>query len=214
MRQFNPQPSPAGRQMALRLGLLGTLLTSLCLPAWAAYKVIGPDGRVTYTDRPPSSQAVPAARIGSGDAPSPALPYELQQLVQRHPVTLFTSKDCAPCEIGRQLLRSRGVPYTEKTVDTPEDIRAFREREGSDQLPTLRIGKQQLVGLQQSEWTSYLDAAGYPATSTLPAGYRAPAPSPLAPAAARNEAPAAAPRASTPPTSPPPGGNAPPGFRF
>lgn len=213
MRQLNPRPDATGRFQALCLGVAGACLLSLSAPAWSAYKVVGPDGRVTYTDRPPTSQAAQPVRKGSADAPGATLPYELQQLVQRHPVTLFTSKECAPCEIGRQLLRSRGVPYSEKTVDTPEDIRAFREREGSDQLPTLRIGKQQLVGLQQSEWNSYLDAAGYPQASALPAGYRAPAPSPLAPPPARNDAPTSAPRASTPP-APPPGGNAPPGFRF
>ena len=48
------------------------------------------------------------------------------------------------CDAARQLLKSRGVPFTEKTVDTNEDIRLFKEREGSEQLPTVRIGKQQI----------------------------------------------------------------------
>jgi glutaredoxin len=161
---------------------LALLLCSLALPAWAAYKIVGPDGRITYTDRPPSDQATqPVGKSKASTAAAVGLPYELQQATSRHPVTLYTSRECAFCDTARQLLRSRGVPYTEKTVNTPEDIRALSTLEGSNQLPTLRIGGKRIIGLQQSEWKAYLDAAGYPDQSKLPVGYVQPEASPLAP---------------------------------
>lgn len=161
---------------------LPVLLSGLLAPAaWAAYKIVGPDGRVTYTDRPPAGQpAQPLSKPRAGVS-AVALPFELQQLVNRHPVTLYTARECSACETGRQLLQSRGVPYTEKTVDTPDDIRAFSATENSTQLPTLRVGGKQIIGLQQSEWNAYLDAAGYPQQSALPPGYVQPPASPLAP---------------------------------
>lgn len=162
---------------------LPVLLSALMLPsAWGAYKIVGPDGRITYTDRPPAGEAAQALGKPKVGGSAVALPYELQQVVNRHPVVLYTTRECATCETGRQMLQSRGVPYTEKTVDTPEDIRAFSALENSSKLPTLKVGGKQIIGLQQSEWTAYLDAAGYPQQSKLPVGYVRPAASPLAPA--------------------------------
>lgn len=161
---------------------LPVLLSGLMAPAaWGAYKVVGPDGRVTYTDRPPAGEVAQPVGKPQAGVSTVALPYELQQVVNRHPVTLYTTRECSVCETGRQLLRSRGVPYTEKTVDTPEDIRAFNAQESSNRLPTLRIGGKQIIGLQQTEWNTYLDAAGYPQQSKLPPGYTQPEATPLVP---------------------------------
>lgn len=204
----------AMKPQALWRACLPLLLSGLLAPtAWAAYKIVGPDGRVTYTDRPPvgqGAQPLNKPRAGVGGVP---LPYELQQVVSRHPVTLYTTRECAACETGRQLLRSRGIPYTEKTVDTPDDIRAFNAQENSTQLPTLKVGGKQIIGLQQSEWNAYLDAAGYPQQSKLPPGYVQPAASPLVPPTLTPDSPGSRPDAGDRPFAPTIG-NPPEGFRF
>ena len=196
----------------------GLLCAGVSSPAWAQYKVVGPDGRVTYTDRPPvdrPSQAVKSSGTAAGSVP---LPYTLRNVVARYPVTLYTGTSCAPCDAGRNLLKSRGIPFTEKTVNTSDDARALQSREGTNQVPVVRIGSKQIAGYEQGEWTSYLDAAGYPSESALPPTYRHPAATPLAPAAAPKSEPE--PEAGTLPppqfNSAPgnPAGNAPPGFRF
>jgi hypothetical protein len=46
-------------------------------------------------------------------------------------------------------------------------------------LPFVSIGGQQIKGYSDSEWNQFLDAAGYPAKSVLPATYRNPAATPL-----------------------------------
>ena len=194
------------------------LLTALLLaapPAFALYKVVGPDGKVTYTDRPPASGQAQrlGANAGAGEA-GPALPFELRQIVSRFPVTLYTTGNCAACDTGRALLKRRGVPFTEKTVTTNEDNDALMRLEGSANLPVLRIGGQRLVGFAENDWTGYLDAAGYPASSRLPAGWRDAEPAALAPKAAAK--PAAAPAASPGPAAPsgPAPAPAPGSFRF
>ncbi|AKJ29866.1 DUF4124 domain-containing protein [Caldimonas brevitalea] len=192
------------------------------LPAHALYKVVGPDGKVTYTDRPPTevsrvqpltSSGAPAAGGGAS-----ALPFELQRVVGRFPVTLYTSRECQPCEAGRALLRQRGVPYTEKTVNTAQDAAALNRLAGGTDLPLLQIGGQQIKGYAAEEWQSYLDTAGYPKQSTLPTSFQFAPPTPLVavvPAPAPTQTAAGTPR-SAPSTSspPPPAGNAPPGFKF
>jgi hypothetical protein len=50
---------------------------------------------------------------------------------------------------------------------------------GDTSLPFITIGGQQIKGYADTEWTQFLDAAGYPKTSQLPPGYRASAPTPF-----------------------------------
>ena len=140
-------------------------------------RIVGPDGRVTFSDQP-SAGARPGA-AASADNSAPALPYELRQTAARFPVLLYTGADCAPCNSGRNLLNARGIPYVEKTVATGEDTAALRRLNADATLPLLTIGGQKLRGFLETEWTQYLDAAGYPKQSALPPGYRRPAPTPL-----------------------------------
>jgi len=132
------------------------------------------------------------------------LPYELRQIVNRYPVTIYTGSDCAPCGSLRNLLTSRGVPYTERTVVSNEDIAALQRLSGNSSLPFGTIGGQQLVGFSDAEWIQYLDAAGYPKQSQLPSNYRQPAPTPLVAAKPVESAPAAEPKAPARPALPPP----------
>ena len=127
----------------------GAVAALSALPAQALFKVVNPDGTVTYTDRPPppvaNTRVTNLARPGSPTVTEPdlSLPAELRQPAQRHPVTLYTTSECSPCDAGRQLLVARGV------------------------------GSQPLKGLSDVEWTAYLDAAGYPKQARLPRGWQA-----------------------------------------
>ena len=210
-----PSPRPAAARPRLRRSALGLGAGCVALAAAisaqaqsqaqsptqaaAQYKVIGADGKVTYTDRAPTSNEGKVTAIGSrGAAPSGdvALPLELRQAVARYPVTLYVMVgNCDPCEAARQLLRQRGIPVTEKQVQSPEDSEALERISGGRDAPTLSIGSQTLRGLAPSVWNSYLDAAGYPRESRLPATYQYP---PATPITERREA-----VAKTPPRAAP-----------
>ena len=192
-------------------GRLG-LIALACVAGTAAfaqqvYRQVDANGKVTYSDQPPSARtAQPVQGAGGGAVNSlptdTALPYELRQVAQRYPVTLYTGNECQPCDAGRSLLSTRGVPFTEKTVQTAQDGEALQRQSGKTSLPQVSIGSQQLVGFQDSEWTRYLDAAGYPASSRLPAGYKNAPATPLV--AQVKAAPPAAAAAPAPPSAPPP----------
>lgn len=200
------------------LGATVGLALLAATPAWALYKVVGPDGRVTYTDRPPTDRPAISIKTNGSSVSTEGLPFELQRVVSRYPVTLLTAPKCPPCDAARQLLSSRGVPFVEKTVESPEDIKALQQQENTQQLPVGKIGTKQLIGFAQADWGSYLDAAGYPAKSVLPVNYRQAAATPLVPVptAVIAEPPprlnADTPSNVSPPASPTPA--APPGFKF
>jgi glutaredoxin len=162
--------------------LAAALLAAPALPAMAVYKIVQPDGSVIYTDRPPatgSARVMPLGRDAAPAMPELALPQELRSLMQRYPVTLYTSADCTPCDNGRRLLQLRGVPYLERLVSSEEDALALERAVGGRTVPALTIGAQALRGLSETDWTAFLDAAGYPRESRLPRGWQAPAPAPL-----------------------------------
>ncbi len=151
--------------------------------AQQVYRIVGPDGKVTFSDQPPppaSNAKVSAANAGAaGGAASAGLPFELRQVASKYPVTLYSGDNCVPCGAARSLLTSRGIPFSEKTVTTNEDIQALQRLSGDASLPFLTIGGQQLKGFSDAEWTQFLNAAGYPTSSALPASYRRPAATPL-----------------------------------
>jgi glutaredoxin len=167
---------PFARPVAIA-GLIGLAsLCSLSAVAQQVYRIVGPDGRVTFSDRPPMEAGVKAApaALGPQAAASAALPFELRNAAARYPVTLYTGLECAPCQSGRNFLTRRGIPFSEKTVTTQQDIEALNRLAGGGgaTLPFVTIGAQQLKGYSEAEWTQFLDAAGYPKTSMLPASYR------------------------------------------
>ena len=192
MLKASAPPHRRARQMAWAplLALLGLLLAA---PASAQYKVIGPDGSVTYTDRAPvdanakvqamrrdGSLAATAPAAGTPASPAPvALPFELRAVVARFPVLLYTTnQDCAPCLQARTLLAQRGVPYSERSVSNDDDISALQRLTGGRSVPALTVGAQALRGFQEQDWQATLDLAGYPKESRLPRGWQ---PAPISP---------------------------------
>jgi glutaredoxin len=170
-------------------GLPVLLLAAMAATSvFAQYKVVEPDGSITYTDRPQPTTATrvtplsPSDRTPRPSKNSPAgneLPIELRQAAQRYPVMLYTAKDCPACDAGRRFLQSRGIPYSERVVTSEEDASAMERVAGGRSVPTLTIGAQPLRGLSESDWTAYLDVAGYPRESRLPANWPRPVATPV-----------------------------------
>ena len=195
------------------------VLLALLLAAGAShaqYKVVGPDGRITYTDRPvaaePGAQVQALRRDASPASSAPLLPLELREPVARFPVTLFTSSDCPPCDSGRKLLQQRGVPYSERLVSSDDDIAALQRLSGGRTVPALTVGSQALRGFQDADWQGTLDLAGYPKTSRLPRGWAPPPPAPLVTRSPEPAAPAQRAPAEPPPQTPAAAGSG--GIRF
>lgn len=230
-RSFIARPSaekPTSRNTLLLTTLVATFATlaSGVSPAQNLYRSVGPDGRVTYSDRAispnakPSTEAVSSAD-GSASSANAQLPYELRQTANRYPVTIYTGKDCEPCDEARSHLQNRGIPFSERSIDTSSDVAALKKLSGQDSLPFATIGNQHLKGFGADSWDQYLSAAGYPKQPQLPKNYKAPAAKPLTvpgPAVTEAAKPAERPAARiTTPAVPAPGAptpDNPAGLRF
>ncbi len=148
------------------------LLVFIAASAFAqgAYRWVGKDGKVHYSDEAPPPAEVQkieqkklnASVISSGGT----LNYDTRQAVANFPVTLYTTPDCdSACTDGRNFLKRRGIPFTENVVRTAEETVAFQKAVKSDVLlaPTLMVGSKSQKGYAEGAWGDLLDAAGYPA---------------------------------------------------
>jgi glutaredoxin len=185
MKQIGTKTSHRIASVSLAL-VAGLLLAGLSAQAQTVYRIVGPDGRVTFSDKPPVTTDKAQDKVTATDrtgrtleAGGNSLPFELRQVATKYPVTIYTKPNCAPCATGRNVLVARGVPFNERTVTTNEDVEALARISGEQALPFLTIGGQKIKGYSEVEWTQFLDAAGYPTTSKLPGNYRNPAAAPL-----------------------------------
>ena len=170
-----------------RLAAVAMLLGGVTVGALAQYKIVGPDGKVTYTDKPPTAQDIRPSKGGDAPSSNAGMPFETRQAMGKYPVTLYATKSCPACDTARQALRARGVPFNEYSVITNSDFAEFRSRTGGTTFPVVAIGNQTLKGYSQNDLSGYLDAAGYPAQGRLN-GYSWPAAMPLAPRSATTAA--------------------------
>jgi glutaredoxin len=198
---------------------LALLLVASTALAQNVYRQVDKNGKISFSDQPSTASAQPAApRTGASSVAAPSLPYELRQVMQRYPVTLYTGDECSPCGAARSMLTTRGVPFEERTVKSNDDVAALQKLSGQASLPLLTIGSQQLRGFSDGEWSQYLDAAGYPKSSQMPPNFRNALPQPLVALKPAAPAPAAAAPAAQPLPAPaasnePSPGN-PAGIRF
>jgi len=186
------------RLAAALLGL-GLLVIADVAAAAQMYKWKDEHGTVHYSDTPPPRG--PAQRMqtdAQAPAGAPALPYELARAVQAAPVVLYTTARCDACDQGRALLRARGVPFAERTVNTAQDQQQLEQAGGGkSDLPLLLVGSRKVTGFQAAAWQEALTSAAYPRQKMLPAGYQfAP------PAAAAEQQPRTRPPSGSPPPTP------------
>jgi glutaredoxin len=158
------------------IGLIGAVALGMAASAQAQqmYRWVDKDGRVTYSQTPPPAGAAKNVQqrsatpsvVGGGN-----LPYAAQQAVKNFPVTLYTAPDCGDaCNGGRDLLTKRGIPHREVVVGNEESLASLKSLTGKTQVPVLQVGRQTSMGFNAGEWTSALNAAGYP--SSIPPSAR------------------------------------------
>ena len=154
--------------------LLRTLIAAITLLAAASasaqqYRWVDENGRIHYTDTPPP----PSAKDGQkknlkpnaiGSQPN----YSLSQAVKTSPVTLYSHPDCKQsCQIARDVLNQRGVPFTEVSATDPDKIEQLRRVSGVVTVPVLVVGAQVHTTPNSQAYNEALDLAGYPKAGVL-----------------------------------------------
>jgi glutaredoxin len=148
--------------------LLLAVLYAGVAQAQSMYRWVDQEGQVHYGDRPPPGKAVEERKYSAPSADRQA-PLALRQAVENFPVVVHVTTDCAaPCQEGRDYLNRRGIPFSEKTIATNEEIAALHVLLGGGDLsvPVLQVGEKLRMGFLEAAWAGMLDAAGYPKAAT------------------------------------------------
>jgi glutaredoxin len=154
---------------ALRFArMVAVVLATGGVGAETTYRWIDPgSGRTVISDLPPPPGARQVVRYTtSTGVGEPQLSYAIRQASEKFPVVLFTSVGCVSCKEARALLDRRGVPFTERVVNSEEELAELaRQLGGETPLPSISVGRQSTRGFSPATWNELLDAAGYPASA-------------------------------------------------
>lgn len=159
-------PSPAAR-VAAALATLAALLAGGAASAQTTYRWVDPaSGRTVFSDQPPPAgvRKIVSRESAEPENDTAPLPFATRQAAEKFPVILYTAADCGDsCQQARALLNGRGIPFTEKQLQSNADIAELKQRIGEEAMaPTVAVGRQFNRGFDAVAWNKLLDLAGYP----------------------------------------------------
>ena len=162
------------------LAMVALLGLAAMVHAAEVYEWVDEKGVRQYTQQPPPPhiKEVQKKQLVISVVETRGLSYGLQQAIKNFPVTLYVTECGDPCKSARAHLAKRGIPFTEKNPQKPEDTDHFRKLTGGGmEVPLLLIGEQRtLKGYMAEEWDAAFDQAGYPKNPEPGAKPAAPAP--------------------------------------
>jgi len=127
------------------------------------YRWVDEKGRVQYSDTPPppGAKSVQKKRLRD-NAVGAQGSYELDKAMRESPVTLYSHSDCKDCQIARDALNKRGIPFKEVVVDDQPKQDELKRVSGGITVPVLVVGAQVETVISAQAYDRALDLAGYP----------------------------------------------------
>jgi glutaredoxin len=133
--------------------------------AGAIYKQVAPDGRITYTDRPPPGAKVEVA----AEAPNPppgAAPAAVPPAPQRGTikpvnssasggVVLYVTSWCPYCRKAQDYLSRKGIRYSSVDIETPRGRDAYRAAGGGGGVPLMVSGARRVQGYSEGSYDAF-----------------------------------------------------------
>jgi len=146
-----------------QLLLLGILLAASSALA-QQYRWVDEKGRVHYTDTPPPPSAKSTEKKNlKGNAVGEQQNTQLAKAIKNSPVTLYTHAECKDaCQMARDVLNKRGVPFREVTVATPQQFEELKRISGEITVPVMVVGSYVEKYATTGAFNQALDVAGYP----------------------------------------------------
>lgn len=155
----------------MRYPLTLCLLLAATCAIGDTYRWTDSGGRTVVSDTPPPGKVKNFVRNGEKAEASDGLSFATRRAAEAFPVMLYTSADCVmECKNARDLLTGRGVPFTEKMVQTPEEVAELKALVGDTFVPSLKVGTQRFRGFETGAYDNLLDLAGYPKSAVKSAG--------------------------------------------
>lgn len=145
---------------------LGTGLAA----AGQMYRWVDERGVVQYSDQPPpkarkAQTLKPRGNVVEVDKEG----YEMRRAREKNPVLLYVTDCGEPCDLARDFLDQRKIPYSRKNPQgVPEDAIELKHLVGALEVPVIKVGGKHHKGFDPAAWEGLLTAAGYPVRTDRP----------------------------------------------
>ena len=148
-------------RLALALSLLGVTFPAVL--AQTMYKSVTADGKIIYSDHPPSDGKV-LKTITPDSIPSTALPVSAMEQLRKFRalrptaaapstgIVLYSASWCGYCAKAKAYLAAKGVSYQEIDIDTPDGLASFAQAGGGKGVPLLLSGSQRIQGFSPAAY--------------------------------------------------------------
>ena len=143
------------------LALMASAASSVA--AVTVVECVDGEGNSSFRDKCPPGMTKKADKklIGVGGTKEESM----NALAEASPITLYTVPDCDACDLVRNVLTQRNLPYTEKDVqDNAASQDEMKAATGGLTVPALTIGSSVLTGYSRAAIDGALQQAGYPST--------------------------------------------------
>ena len=141
--------------------LLGFLSQSTA--ATNVYECIDAAGQTTFSDHcPPGTRKKETRFQTSASDLSGEEKTEKSEKNTDGSVILYAVEHCDACDLVRNFLKTRNIPFTEKNVTGDMELqKELREKSGSATVPFTQIGGRKLRGYDSYALSDAIIAAGY-----------------------------------------------------
>ena len=151
------------------LTTVALLTSSLASHADTLYKVVGPDGKITYSDKRPikgnvekklTFKNLPSTKLPSSASSQPATGGSTKVTNNAKAisgqVTLFTASWCGYCKQAKAYLARQSINYREVDIETQDGMAEFSQAGGSGAVPLLIAGRESLQGFSPEAYDDLL----------------------------------------------------------
>lgn len=146
-----------------RPAIMLALLCALPAHALTVVECVDEDGNSSFRDICPPEMTVKSTREYQGE-PEPEAPPSAEDVARDNPVTLFVAPNCNACDLVRNLLQTRNIPFAEKDASEDPQVQAELSTitEGPLVVPTVTIGEIRLTDYNKTEIETALSSVGFP----------------------------------------------------
>ena len=141
---------------------IALLTLMMSAAADTVYKVVGPDGEITYSDKPPADRSrtntLEFRNLPSSPLPAHVLRFREQleksaegrihaaRASRESDAVLFTAIWCGHCKRAKTHLAAAQISYVEYDIESVDGMRAFISAGGSGGVPLLVAGDRRIQG--------------------------------------------------------------------
>jgi len=144
---------------------LACALASAAIHADTVYRSVGPDGKVTYSQRPPAEGKIDKTlvfqNLPSSPLPESTLRYRAELMKSmnkkiaegakpyRGQPLFFMAQWCGYCKQAKRYLAEKGISYREYDIDTADGMRAFVEAGETRGVPVMFANGKRVQGFSR-----------------------------------------------------------------